>query len=64
MLLIPLPDEFVNAMQQGNNIEAENAFKTAMQNKIGDALEMKRKEIANNFVKTKVTKEKEDAEEV
>ena len=28
------------------------------------ALEMKRKEIANNFVKTKVTKEKEDAEEV
>tara|TARA_R100000458_G_C8186769_1_gene181868 strand:- start:143 stop:322 length:180 start_codon:yes stop_codon:yes gene_type:complete len=59
-----MSDEFVSAMQQGNNIEAENAFKTAMQNKIGDALEMKRKEIANNFVKTKVTKEKEDAEEV
>ena len=59
-----MSDEFVNAMQQGNNIEAENAFKNAMQNKIGDALEMKRKEIANNFVKTKVTKEKEDAEEV
>ena len=39
-------------------------FVSAMQNKIGDALEMKRKEIANNFVKTKVTKEKEDAEEV
>ena len=60
-----MSDEFVSAMQQGNNIEAENAFKNAMQNKIGDALEMKRKEIANNFVKTKeVTKEKEDAEEV
>ena len=59
-----MSDEFVSAMQQGNNIEAENAFKTAMQNKIGDALEMKRKEVANNFVKTKVTKEKEDAEEV
>ncbi len=59
-----MSNEFVSAMQQGNNIEAENAFKTAMQNKIGDALEMKRKEIANNFVKTKVTKEKEDAEEV
>ena len=56
--------EFVDAVAAGNNIEAENAFKTAMQNKIGDALEMKRKEIANNFVKTKVTKEKEDAEEV
>ena len=59
-----MSDEFVSAMQQGNNIEAENAFKNAMQNKIGDALEMKRKEIANNFVKTKVTKENEDAEEV
>ena len=59
-----MSDEFVSAMQQGNNIEAENAFKNAMQNKIGEALEMKRKEIANNFVKTKVTKEKEDAEEV
>ena len=59
-----MSNEFVSAMQQGNNIEAENAFKTAMQNKIGDALEMKRKEIANNFLKTKVTKEKEDAEEV
>ena len=59
-----MSDEFVNAMQQGNNIEAENAFKNAMQNKIGDALEMKRKEVANNFVKTKVTKEKEDAKEV
>ena len=44
-----MSDEFVSAMQQGNNIEAENAFKTAMQNKIGDALEMKRKEIAKGF---------------
>ena len=57
-------EEFVNAIHDGKGLEAENAFKTAMQNKIGDALEMKRKEIANNFVKTKVTKEKEDAEEV
>jgi hypothetical protein len=59
-----MSNEFVNAMQQGNNIEAENAFKTALQDKIGNALEMKRKEVANNFVKTKVTKEKEDVEEV
>ena len=59
-----MSNEFVNAMQQGNNIEAENAFKTALQDKIGNALETKRKEVANNFVKTKVTKEKEDVEEV
>ena len=30
-------EDFVNAMKQGNNLEAENAFKTAMQSKVGDA---------------------------
>ena len=58
-----MSDEFVNAMQEGNNIEAENAFKSAMQDKIGDALETRRKEVANNFVNS-VTKEKENVEEV
>ena len=57
-------EDFVNAMKQGNNLEAENAFKTAMQSKVGDALEVKRKEIANNFVKNNVTKEEENVEEV
>ena len=57
-------EDFVNAMKQGNNLEAENAFKTAMQSKVGDALEVKRKEIANNFVKNYVTKEEENVEEV
>ena len=56
-------EDFVNAMKQGNNLEAENAFKTAMQSKVGDALEVKRKEIANNFVKNNVTKEEENVEE-
>ena len=55
-------EDFVNAMKQGNNLEAENSFKTAMQSKVGDALEVKRKEIANNFVKTK--KVESDEEEV
>ena len=57
-------EDFVNAMKQGNNLEAENVFKTAMQSKVGDALEVKRKEIANNFVKNNVTKEEENVEEV
>ena len=57
-------EDFVNAMKQGNNLEAENAFKTAMQSKVGDALEVKRKEIANNFLKNNVTKEEENVEEV
>ena len=58
-----MSEDFVNALQNGKNLEAEDAFKSAMQDKIGAALETKRKEVANSFVKT-VTKEKEDAEEV
>ena len=58
-----MSDDFVNALHNGSNIEAEDAFKSAMQDKIGAALETKRKEVANTFVKT-VTKDKGDAEEV
>jgi len=58
-----MSDEFVNALQNGNNLEAEDAFKVAMQNKIGAALETKRKEVANSFVKT-VTKDEGDDQEV
>ena len=43
--------EFVDSVESGNNIEAETAFKTSMSTKVGDALEIKRKEISANFVK-------------
>ena len=56
-------DNFVNALQQGNNLGAEDAFKSAMQDKIGAALETKRREVANSFVKT-VVKDDGDVEEV
>ena len=55
-------DDFVNQLQQGNNLGAEDAFKSAMQDKVADALENKRKEVANNFVQNK--KVEDDAEEV
>jgi hypothetical protein len=58
-----MSDEFVNAMHNGNNLEAEDAFKNAIQQKVGDALENRRKEVANSFVKT-ATKEKENDEGV
>ena len=58
-----MSDDFVNALHNGSNIEAEDAFKSAMQDKVGAALETKRKEVANSFVKT-VTKDVGDAEEV
>ena len=42
--------EFVDAMERGNNLEAEKVIKTAMASKIGDALETKRAEVAKTFV--------------
>ena len=42
--------EFVNSIESGDNLEAEKAFKDSMTNKVGDALEIKRKEISKTFV--------------
>ena len=58
-----MSDEFVNSLYNGKNLEAEDAFKSAMQDKIGAALETKRREVANSFVKT-VVKDNGDVEEV
>ena len=55
-------EDFVNQLQQGNNLGAEDAFKSARQDKVADALENKRREVANNFVQNK--KVEDDAEEV
>ena len=43
--------EFVDAVALGNNIEAEKVFTQSMASKVGDALEVKRKELSNTFVK-------------
>jgi hypothetical protein len=43
--------EFVDALVDGNNIEAEKAFSITMGTKVGDALEIKRRELANTFIK-------------
>ena len=51
---IIMSNEFVDSLYNGKNLEAEDAFKTAMQDKVGAALEVKRREVANNFVKTKI----------
>ena len=42
--------EFVDAVVSGNNVEAEKVFKTTISAKVGDALEVKRKEISKAFV--------------
>ncbi len=42
--------EFVDSVVSGNNIEAEKVFKTTISAKVGDTLEVKRKEISKAFV--------------
>ena len=61
--MIMSSENFVDALHSGKNLEAEDAFKSAMQDKVGQALEVKRREVANNFVKT-VIKDDGDVEEV
>ena len=53
--------EFVDAVVSGNNIEAETAFKSSISTKVGDALEIKRKEYSKTFVNN-VTPEETDAD--
>ena len=48
--------DFVDAMEKGDNLEAEGAFKNSIVSKVGDALEVKRKDLANTFVRNATTK--------
>ena len=42
--------EFVDSVESGNNLEAEKAFKDSVASKVGDALEIKRKDMSKTFV--------------
>ena len=55
--------EFVDALVDGNNIEAEKAFSITMAARVGDALEVTRKELANTFVKSSYTDQESDVNE-
>ena len=55
--------EFVDALVDGNNIEAERAFSITMAARVGDALEVKRRELANTFVKSSYTDQESDVNE-
>tara|TARA_Y100000296_G_scaffold74526_1_gene93213 strand:- start:524 stop:703 length:180 start_codon:yes stop_codon:yes gene_type:complete len=56
--------EFVDAMSAGANLEAENTFKNAMKQKVGDALENKRTEVAKTFVAQRKEMEETDESDV
>ena len=52
--------EFVNALHNKKNLDAEDAFKMAMSTKVGDALEDKRKEVAQGFVNNHIPEVEEN----
>ena len=52
--------EFVDALQNGKNLDAEDAFKVAMSSKVGDALEDKRKDVARGLVNNHIPEVEED----
>lgn len=52
--------DLLNAIVSGNNIEAERIFQNDMANRVGDKLEMQRREVANSFVKLPVEYNEED----
>ena len=53
-------ENFVNELQKGNNLGAEDAFKSSMADRVANALETKRKEVAGSFVKNHIAEVEED----
>ena len=56
--------EIIDAIASGDNLGAETQFKNAIQQKVGDALEKRREEVANTMVTQHIPEVEEDEEEV
>jgi len=56
--------EFVDAISDNKNLDAEDAFKSAMSQKVGNALETKRKELSKNYAQTVPATEEGNDKEV
>ena len=54
--------EVVDAIASGDNLGAETQFKNAIQQKVGDALEKRREEVANTMVTQHIPEVEEDEE--
>ena len=55
--------EFIDAIASGNNLEAEDEFNNSISSKVGDALEVRRKELSQNFVGNNEVDEESDLDE-
>tara|TARA_Y100000593_G_C4280444_1_gene322502 strand:+ start:793 stop:975 length:183 start_codon:yes stop_codon:yes gene_type:complete len=58
-----IPD-MINALVDDNKIEAESAFKEIIAQKVGNALDLKRIEVANSIIKQHVPTDQNTDEEV
>tara|TARA_B100000900_G_scaffold294498_1_gene253272 strand:+ start:602 stop:778 length:177 start_codon:yes stop_codon:yes gene_type:complete len=54
--------EMIDALADGDNLSAENEFKNAVSQKVGDALELKRKEVAGTMIKQHIPEVEENEE--
>ena len=52
--------EFVDALARGSNLDAEDAFKSAIGTKVTDALQNKRQELAKGFVNNHIPEPEDD----
>ena len=52
--------DFVDALRRGSNLDAEDAFKSAVVQKVQDTLENKRKELAKGFVNKHIPEPEDD----
>jgi len=53
-------ENFVNELGKNNNLGAEDAFKSAMTDRVGHALETKRKEVAGTFIRNHIPEVEEN----
>ena len=52
--------EIIDAIASGDNLDAETHFKNALSQRVGDALEKKREEVANTMVTQHIPEVEED----
>ena len=55
--------EIIDAIASGDNLSAETQFKTTMSTRVGDALELKRKDVAQTMVTQHIPEVDEEDEE-
>ena len=54
--------EIIDAIASDDNLSAEAQFKSSISTKVGDALEIRRKEVANTMVTQHIPQVEEDEE--